>query len=205
MEKPYEMLLVGVGGQGILTIFKILGNAANELDLACVGAETHGMSQRGGSVYVHLRIGGKESTAPLVLEGNADLVVALEPAEALRFARYVHPERGTILTSSNIIEPSTLTLTRSDYPNVDAILDALHQYTPTTYAADFRTPLESEKGTGVRSLNIAMLGAMSSLEGFPIPTDVLQQAIQDRYPKYWGSNKKAFDIGVEQFQSLLSA
>ena len=103
----YNILLVGVGGQGVLTIFKILGNAAQLQGLQVNGAETHGMSQRGGSVYVHLRINDGPVFSPLIMEGEADLLVSLEPIEALRFAHYVK-KNGTIVTSTNPVDPPNL-------------------------------------------------------------------------------------------------
>ena len=81
MEKKivYNILIVGVGGQGVLTMFKILGNTALNQGLQVNGAETHGMSQRGGSVYVHLRLNDGPIYSPLIMEGEADLLVSLEP------------------------------------------------------------------------------------------------------------------------------
>lgn len=196
----YNILLVGVGGQGVLTMFKILGNAAQLQDLKVLGAETHGMSQRGGSVYVHLRINDQEIHSPLVMEGAADLLVSLEPIEALRFAPYVK-KNGTIITSINPVEPPNLALNKKEYPNLDSVTEKLHEYTNNVIAIDYATLLGP---LGIRSLNIAVLGTMAKLEEFPILKDLLLSEIKNKLARFWDEANVAFSSGYN-YLSMLNA
>lgn len=192
MMKNYNILLVGVGGQGILTMFKILGNSARVCGFNVNGAETHGMSQRGGSVYVHLRFGTDEIYSPLIMERQADLIVSLEPTEALRFAQFVKPKNGMIITSVNPIEPPNLPLTRNMYPDIDDISKSLSQYCQNVMVIDFKEALGD---IGLRSLNIAMLGVLSQIQTFPIPSHELKNEIKLKLKRFWDEANQAFTIG----------
>ncbi len=88
-----DIVIVGVGGQGVILISDVIGRAAVMAGKPVCGAETHGMAQRGGSVINHTRIGCRFS--PMVASGGADVLVALEPAEALRFAHFLSPDRSS--------------------------------------------------------------------------------------------------------------
>ncbi len=98
-----DIVLTGVGGQGIITLATLIANAALEAGLDAVVAETHGLSQRGGTVIVHVRI-GERVEAPLVPRGGADLLIALEPLEALRYIDYLKPN-GVLLINKYLIPP----------------------------------------------------------------------------------------------------
>ncbi|MCX8172289.1 MAG: 2-oxoacid:acceptor oxidoreductase family protein, partial [Archaeoglobaceae archaeon] len=99
-----NILVVGVGGQGALTTAHLIAHSAMRAGLNVLVAETHGMAQRGGSVEVHVRIG--EVSSPLIPELGADVVLALEPSEALRYAKYIKSDTKIILNSRKIIPPS---------------------------------------------------------------------------------------------------
>ena len=94
-----DIILAGVGGQGILSIATVIGSAALEQGLYIKQAEVHGMSQRGGDVQSHLRLGTDPIHSDLIPQGGADLIVSLEPMEALRYLPYLSQE-GWIVTSS---------------------------------------------------------------------------------------------------------
>src|SRR5512137_2627773 len=97
-----DIVIVGVGGQGVILISDVIGRAAVRAGKPVRGAETHGMAQRGGSVVNHTRIGCRYS--PLVAERGADVLLALEPAEALRFAHFLAPG-GAALVNTNPVLP----------------------------------------------------------------------------------------------------
>ena len=96
-----DIILAGVGGQGILTIAATIGTAALSEGLQLKQAEVHGMSQRGGDVQSHLRISSKEIASDLIPEGKADLVISVEPMEALRYVNMLHKETGWLISSMN--------------------------------------------------------------------------------------------------------
>jgi indolepyruvate ferredoxin oxidoreductase beta subunit len=193
----YNILIVGVGGQGVLTMFKILGNAALRQGLKVNGAETHGMSQRGGSVYVHLRISNEAVFSPLVMEGEADLLVSLEPIEALRFAPFVK-KTGIIITSTNTIDPPNLSLTKNKYPPLNEIISKLHHFTHHIITVDYSSLLGD---LGLRSINIAALGTLASIEHFPIIRENLLAEIKNKLGKFEDAIQ-AFELGCNKFSIL---
>lgn len=95
-----DIILSGVGGQGILSIATIIGEAATQAGLVLKQAEVHGMSQRGGDVQSNLRLSNKEIASDLIAMGTADMILSLEPMEALRYIPYLNKE-GWVITSSS--------------------------------------------------------------------------------------------------------
>ena len=105
MVAGYNIMLSGVGGQGLMLLSTIIGNACNKLGLKAITGEQHGLSQRSGSIYVHLRIGEKVHS-PLIPYGSADMIISMEATEVLRYIErrkqqghnhfffFPHPERG---------------------------------------------------------------------------------------------------------------
>jgi indolepyruvate ferredoxin oxidoreductase beta subunit len=110
-----DIILAGVGGQGILSIAFVVDNAALKEGLNFKQAEVHGMSQRGGAVQSHLRISKDEIFSDLIPRGEADILLSVEPMETLRYLEYLHP-KGIIITSSNPYKNIP------DYPDIDKIL-----------------------------------------------------------------------------------
>ena len=110
-----DIILSGVGGQGILSIAAVIGEAAVKNDLYMKQAEVHGMSQRGGDVQSNLRISDKPIASDLIAKGTADLIISLEPMESLRYLPFLK-EDGCVVTSNVPL------INIPDYPNVDDVL-----------------------------------------------------------------------------------
>ncbi len=110
-----DIILAGVGGQGILSIATVIGYAAIEAGLHLKQAEVHGMSQRGGAVLSHFRISDKEIFSDLVPEGRADMILSMEPMESLRYLPFLHAG-GWVVTNS------TPFINISNYPDIEAVL-----------------------------------------------------------------------------------
>jgi len=113
-----DIILAGVGGQGILSIAAIIGTAAMGADLYLKQAEVHGMSQRGGDVHSNLRLSDKPVASDLIPSGNADMVISVEPMEALRYVSMLG-EKGWLITNS------TPHVNIRNYPELDGILDEI--------------------------------------------------------------------------------
>lgn len=182
-----DIILAGVGGQGILSIAYIIDNAALADGLSFKQAEVHGMAQRGGAVQSHLRLSDGTIWSDLIPKGEADLILSVEPLEALRYLDYLRPD-GLVVTSSTPYKNIP------DYPDLEKVLAAVRQ-APRNVIVDAEK-LAKEAGT-VKAQNIVLLGAAA-------PVLILQEASLlatiDRLFRGRGlpvleANLKAFELG----------
>ncbi|MBR9978507.1 MAG: indolepyruvate oxidoreductase subunit beta [Bacteroidetes bacterium] len=153
-----DIILAGVGGQGILTIATIIGFAAVERGLHLKQSEVHGMSQRGGDVQSHLRISDREIHSDLIPEGRADLIISIEPMEALRYTSFLSPE-GWLITNRKPF------VNIPDYPDFEEVWTKIEKL-PRSILIDGEK-LAREVAT-TRSMNIVILGASSSFLPFEL-------------------------------------
>ena len=184
-----DIILSGVGGQGILSIAAIIGEAALKEGLHIKQAEVHGMSQRGGDVQSNLRISSSPIYSDLIAKGAADMIVSLEPMEALRYIPYLNKE-GWIITNS------TAFVNITNYPDQQKILDELLSL-PNVILLD--VDLLAKEGGVARAANIVLLGAASVV--LSIDKDKLEAAITEVFSRKGDTivemNLKAFNIGRE--------
>jgi indolepyruvate ferredoxin oxidoreductase beta subunit len=166
-----DIVLAGVGGQGILSIATVLGFAALENSLYLKQAETHGMSQRGGAVQSYLRLSDKPIYSDLIPLGKADLILSVEPMESLRYLPYLSPE-GYIVTSVN---PYT---NINDYPDMTTILGEISRQ-PRSVLIDAEQ-LAREAGNAKAS-NMVMLGAATPF--IHIPIESIEDGIRSLFSK----------------------
>lgn len=145
-----DIILAGVGGQGILSIATVIGEAALQEGLYLKQAEVHGMSQRGGDVQSNLRLSSDPIMSDLIAKGGADLIVSLEPMEALRYMEYLKPD-GWIVTSCVPF------LNIPDYPELENVLARIKAH-KNHVLMDVET-LAKEVGAPVQAANMVLLGA----------------------------------------------
>ena len=107
-KKGFDIVLVGVGGQGIVMLSNAIGEAAAKAGVNAITGELHGLSQRSGTVYIHMRVGGSD-ISPLIPYGEADAIVSLEAMEALRYIEYLKDD-GIIIMNKRIIHPTPNTV-----------------------------------------------------------------------------------------------
>lgn len=189
-----DIIIVGVGGQGVILISDVIGRAAVKAGKPVRGAETHGMAQRGGSVINHTRIGCKYS--PMVSSGGADVLLALEPAEALRFAHFLSSD-GVALVNTNPILPVTVTTGKASYPSLEEIISHLRAVCKEVKTMD-ATALAKQAGTA-QAMNVVMLGSLAKY--IPLPKELLEDAIREVVPpKYLDINRRAFDLGKAEVE-----
>lgn len=187
--KRLDLLIVGVGGQGVILASDIIGKAAVREGLPVRSAETHGMAQRGGAVENHVRIGCRHGS--LIAAGGADCLLSMEPLEALRFARYLKPEGVAIVNTERIV-PVTVHLGKVPYPELDAIRSTMAGLCAEVKMEDF-TALAKRAGA-VQALNVAMIGAVARY--LPIGEETLRETIAASVPpKTVAVNLKAFELG----------
>jgi indolepyruvate ferredoxin oxidoreductase beta subunit len=146
-----DIILAGVGGQGILSIATALGEAALADDLLIKQAETHGMSQRGGAVYSHMRISDRPISSDLIPGGSADLILSVEPMESLRYLPFLS-EKGYLVTNT------TPFINIPNYPEIEDVLAEIRKF-PRCVAID-ADAIAKEVGS-TRASNMVMLGAAS--------------------------------------------
>lgn len=152
-----DLILCGVGGQGILSIAAALGAAALRNNLYLKQAETHGMSQRGGDVVSHMRISDKPIHSDLIPTGAADMILSVEPMEALRYLPFLSP-KGYVVTNTTPFKNIP------NYPSEDEIMKELKKL-PNVVIIDADTIAE-DMGSK-RSMNIVMLGAAAPFLDMP--------------------------------------
>ncbi|MDR0231309.1 MAG: indolepyruvate oxidoreductase subunit beta [Dysgonamonadaceae bacterium] len=150
-----NIILSGVGGQGILSIAAVIGKAALKDGLFMKQAEVHGMSQRGGDVQSNLRISDQPIASDLIAKGSADVIISLEPMEALRYLPYLKKD-GWVVTNSKPF------INIPNYPELDKIMDAINAL-PNKVMLDIEQ-IAKDLGAS-RSANIVMLGAASPYIG----------------------------------------
>jgi len=191
--KSYNIYIAGVGGQGVIKTSQVLGLACVKKGVNIVMSEIHGMSQRGGSVPAEIKIG--DAYSPLIEEGATDLLIAFEPSEAVRAARKLSKRTLAVVNRKPVI-PFTVSLGISTYEDPEIYINELRENLNCVIAIDALSLAES--AGSILSVNMVMLGAASSFEGFPVEKGFLVEAIKESFsPKYVDLNLKAFDMGFE--------
>ncbi|MBK6402018.1 MAG: indolepyruvate oxidoreductase subunit beta [Rhodocyclaceae bacterium] len=186
-----NILVVGIGGQGVMTATEILAEAAIALGHDAKKTEVAGMAQRGGVVSSHLRFGAKV-LSPQIMPGTADLLVGFEAAEAMRWCHYLKPG-GLVLMNTARLVPPVVDLGLYDYPQDP--LDEIRKRGYQVHAFDAMA-IALELGD-MRLGNTVMLGAMS--DHLPFPASILLEAVLKRFrakkPQMVELNQKAFEAG----------
>ena len=184
-----NVLIVGVGGQGVLLASKLISVAALSMDMDVKQSEVHGMSQRGGSVSSHVRFGKKVYSA-LIEDGTVDALLSFEKLESLRYAHMLK-KGGTIVVNDQRIDPVPVAIGDMEYP---ADIDGkLKKYTDNVYNID-GLKLASEAGFA-GAVNVVLLGALSKIND-AIPEEVWLEAIKTTVKeKFVDINLKAFELG----------
>jgi indolepyruvate ferredoxin oxidoreductase beta subunit len=182
-----DIILAGVGGQGILSIAYVIDHAALADGLFFKQAEVHGMAQRGGAVQSHMRLSDGAIWSDLIPKGEADMILSVEPLEALRYLDYLRPD-GIVVASSTPFRNIP------DYPEIDRVLEALRR-APRAVVVDSEK-LAKEAGT-VKAQNVVLLGAAAPF--LILKEESLVRTIEDlfrgRGPAVLEANQKAFALG----------
>lgn len=194
--KSYNIVLCGVGGQGTILASKVIAQTAVRLGQNCRVGETHGMSQRGGSVISHVRI-GSDVYGALTPDAQGDLMIAFEPVESLRYMNYLKKDAYIILNSQPII-PTSVNAGLATYPAYDKILKELS--VASCHIVDVPATKISEEIGGVLFLNMVVLGTATKVPGFPYTEKEIKQSIEELVkPKFIEINLKAYEAGIAAF------
>ena len=192
-----DIILAGVGGQGIISIAAIIGYAALEKGYYLKQSEVHGMAQRGGDVQSNLRISDREIASDLIPCGRADLIIAVEPLESLRYLPYLSAE-GWLITSTRPY------LNIPDYPDMDKIHEELKKI-PRHIALDADT-VAKDHGS-MKTANIVVLGAASPFLGmeYSMLEDAVRFIFRNKGPEIITQNLDALKAGKEISEQQLQA
>ena len=189
----YDLVLCGVGGQGVLSIAWVIDHAVHEVGLHFKQSEVHGMAQRGGAVSAFVRISDQPVASDLIANGTASLVLSVEPMEALRYTQLLRPDVTPLENVDNYPQHEALYKVLFSVPHL-VVLDA------TRLAA---------KAGAVKAQNMVVLGAAASQ--LPLPVDLLEKQIHELFAskgeRIVKANINAFRMGTaaSQFAAALSA
>lgn len=187
----HNIIITGVGGQGVMLVAKALGEAATAADYETRVGEIHGMSQRGGSVIAHVRY-GDTVYGPMVPEGKAEVVLALEPMEALRYANYI-AEDGTFLVSFDAKDPFPVTHGEATYPDEAALETELRRRGDLVRIE--AVDLAREAGHPMAA-NVVLVGALTKVLDLDLDATALRDAIAAQVPDdAIDANLEAFELG----------
>lgn len=186
-----DIILCGVGGQGILSVATIIGEAATSADVNLKQAEVHGMSQRGGDVQSNLRLSTETIYSDLIQKGSADVIISMEPMEALRYIPYLAKD-GVIVTSNKPF------VNIPNYPEEQAVFDELNALPNKVVMLDIEAA--AKEAGSVRSANVVLLGMAAKHIGI-VSQDALREAVAKIFARKGEqvveANLKAFDMGVK--------
>lgn len=196
VAKPTNVLIVGVGGQGVIMMSKIIARICQLHDLQIKQSEVHGMAKRGGSVFSHVRF-GEEVWSPTIPVGEADVLLALEWAEGLRWLPYLHPVRGTFIADTKRIVPPFACIDRrrgADLAYPDTAVAEVVERVPNSFALDAKG-IADELGNE-RVANTLLLGVLSTVLDFP--AEEWESVIGEFVPaKTIDTNRQALRAGRE--------
>ena len=191
-----DIILAGVGGQGILTIAATLGTAALNNNFYLKQSEVHGMSQRGGEVQAHLRISDKEIASDLIADNTGDLIIAVEPLEGLRYLNYLH-NNGWLISNSQPYKNIP------NYPDLDMVIAEINKV-KNHIVLNADAMAKEIKAT--RSSNIIMLGAASPFihMDYKLMEEGIKAIFSRKGDEVVDINIKALKVGRDYTESILN-
>jgi len=199
--KEYNIVITGVGGQGVLTAANILGWAALHAGYKVRLGEVHGMSQRFGSVISYVRF-GEDVYGSMVPEGKADVMLSFEPVEALRYINYLK-EGGMVVVNTKPIVPVQVSMGMASYPSLEEIRKVFEEGFKAKWIG-FNAEELAEQAGHVVTTNTVLIGALTQIPEFPLDAEHVREVIKITIPpKAVDINMKAFDLGIKAAKEIL--
>ncbi len=200
----YDILICGIGGQGAISLGTVLKLAAVHEGLDVVGAERRGGAQREGIVTSNVRYRKPESgetpderrmaASGLIPTGAADMMISMEPLEALRHARYLN-ERSVVIINNFPLTPVSVRMGEREYPPLETVHSRLREFTPNVhlFAID---ELSRAHFNSLRQVNTIALGIASALGGLPVSDESILAVVREQFSDF-ETNRRAFELGKE--------
>jgi len=193
MSKVTNILIVGVGGQGTILASRILSGVIQKIGLDVKVSEIHGMSQRGGSVVTQVRY-GKEVASPIIPLGQADIILAFEKLEALRWLPYLKADGGIIVNDQRI-DPMPVVIGAAAYPE-DVITYIQSKFAKVIVIDALDIALKAGNG---KAVNVVLLGLLA--KNLDIAKEIWLEVLQETVPaKHLANNIKAFEAGYNSIK-----
>ena len=193
----FDVMLTGVGGEGVLTAGVIIARAANLEGYYVRGVQLHGLAQRGGTIPTFVRFGTQdEISSPGVMQGNADLILAFEPLEAVRAIFYARKEKTRFLINSRPYVPIYTNILRVPYPTIEEIVKKIKPFAKEIHVFDAHGVAKDELGKTIFG-NTILIGVAAGMRLLPLKEKNLREAIRITAPREVEKNLRAFEIGVK--------
>jgi indolepyruvate ferredoxin oxidoreductase beta subunit len=196
---PFNLVICGVGGQGNILISRLLGRTLTRKGIFVAVGETFGAAQRGGHVFSSMRISKKRAYGPLLTEGEAHLIVSLEPLETLRMLRRFGNPEVMSLTNFHPIPPVDVLARQAVYPSLDNLKEMIQALSKSSWYVN-----ATKTAMGLNApivTNVIMLGALLGLEMLPLNRDEVQQEMTETLPESKiNLNLEALDRGFRAVQ-----
>jgi indolepyruvate ferredoxin oxidoreductase beta subunit len=195
MDKTTNVIISGIGGQGVITLALVIAESAFKQGYDVKTAEVHGLAMRFGHIDVHVRF-GKKVYSSLVPDGEADLVISLEPLEALRMSRYMNKNTKVVFDSAKLI-PNEMHLRKQQYPEIKSILKLIKKVSKHVRAVDASGVVKKYTGSLIQS-NIYLLGHVTAQKMIPLKKNFVLDGMKEVVSeKFFDTNKEIFELGFK--------
>ena len=196
-KDPLNVIVTGVGGQGNVLISQLIGKALVKGGYHVTIGETYGASQRGGAVMSHLRVSRQEQYGPFIPEGQADVILGLEPVETMRvLAQYGHPG-VVVIANSRPVYTMAVTTGLAAYPGTEEVARTLEELSSTAWLIN-ATEIALELGASILT-NIVMAGALVGSQALPLRAEAFEAELRESLPSdRLELNARAFRRGLEE-------
>jgi len=201
----FDVMLTGVGGEGVLTTQVMIARAANIEGYYVRGVQLHGLAQRGGVIPTFVRFGSeKEVSSPGIMQANADLILAFEPLEAVRATYYARKEKTAFVINDYPLVPIYASLSSLPYPTMNEIIKRVKPFAKEIHVFN-ASHLGKEKFGSAIFGNTILLGIVTGIGLLPLKDDSLRGAVKLTSPREMENNIKAFELGLQLGREKRSA
>jgi indolepyruvate ferredoxin oxidoreductase beta subunit len=194
-KDPINLVVAGVGGQGNVMVSLVIGNTLVHDGYFVTIGETYGSSQRGGSVMSHLKVSAEKQYSPLIPEGQADIVLGMEPVETLRVLKSFGNQNVVTVVNPRPIHPVDFTGSGSGYPDMESLMQQLKGMSAKTYVV--AATEEAQKMGNAMLANMILIGALIQTGLVAISQEAIEKTIRDMFPKAIKENIAALNKGRE--------
>lgn len=196
MKDPLNLIVVGMAGQGNVVISLLISDALVREGYLVTFGQTYGVTQRGGSVMNYIRISKEIRYGPIIPDGGADIILGMEPVEAMRMlGQYGNPNVITVFNPRPIYSEDTASFFGVQYPDVDKLIKAIKGLSAKTLIVNATE--EAQKLGNPILANVILTGVLVGLGALPLDENSLEPVLRERFPKMIDLNMKAFNRGME--------